>query len=287
MENFIIEKTDIPEEGISLDKIKDKIEKSKLLLIICPLCGKLIWDIVDCKKCGRIFCKYCINNFRDENGDFCPFCEFAPFTSSDCLALKLLFSQINLKCPNELCKENPNYLNYESHLEECKYRKCYCSNEGCQYINILKNKDEIVKHSKECEFKAISCDKCKKIMKAKELPYHIINDCPENYIICSKCFCSFKRKDFIGNKHIKDSTECLKNQVDYYKRKCLRFELNPNYELKKTNVFEIDKGRLKKFLNCNENNLDNYSAPNYISVKYNKNLFLNKKRKNDDTFNLY
>ena len=53
---------------------------------------------------------YNVNKFSEENSDFCPICEFAPFTPSNSLALKLLFAEINLKCPNELCKENINYL---------------------------------------------------------------------------------------------------------------------------------------------------------------------------------
>ena len=288
MENFVVEKIALPEEGISLDKINNKIEETNWLIIICPLCGKLIWDIVECKNCGRIFCIYCINKFRIEKGDFCPICEFAPFTPSNSLALKLLFTQINLKCPNELSNENPNYLDYKSHLEKCKYRKCYCSNEGCEYNNILKNEDEMVKHSRECEFRIISCEKCKKLMKAKELFFHNINVCPEYFVKCSKCFCCFKRKDFICNKHIKDSTECLKNQVDYYKRKCLLYESKSKKakKKKKTKDFEIEKERIKKFLNCKENNLDNYAAPNCESLKCTNIFeFLNKKRKNDGVWN--
>ena len=254
-----------------------------MLLIIYPLCGKLIWDIVECKNCGRIFCKYCINKFSEENSDFCPICEFAPFTPSNSLALKLLFAEINLKCPNELCKENINYLDYESHIKICKYRKCYCSNEGCHYSNILKNKNEIEKHSRECEFRTINCEKCKKIIKANELIAHVLYDCPEYLVKCSQCFCYIKRKDFIKNKHRKNSKECLKNQVNYYKNKCLVYESKSNNASKNSYDIEFEKKRIKNSLNCHANYLDNYAAPNCVSVKYVGNLgFLNKKRKNDE-----
>ena len=55
MENYKPTPIIVPENGISFDAIATKIDKASLDVITCSICKNLIWDIVDCSKCGIIY----------------------------------------------------------------------------------------------------------------------------------------------------------------------------------------------------------------------------------------
>ena len=109
MENYSAVTIDEPTNGIPIENIINELSEKALEAIICPICFNLLWDIVDCKECGYIFCKKCIDDSIQKINNSCPVCRCSPFVSSGCKALKNIFLNIHLKCPNESCEENIEY----------------------------------------------------------------------------------------------------------------------------------------------------------------------------------
>ena len=187
MENYKPTPIIIPENGISFDAIATKIDKASLDAITCPICENLIWDIVDCSKCGNLFCRNCIDKVINQVNDSCPICRNNPFQSTGCKALTKMFSNIKLTCPNSPCKQKIEYTDYLSHQKKCKYRKYHCCNEGCDYENTLSSKKDMKKHSEECEYEIVTCINCHHHMK----------------------------RSYFNNSH--DHIDCLRYKVKYYK----------------------------------------------------------------------
>ena len=172
----------IPEEQYEISPVKNDV--------ICPICKYLIWNVVECKNCGKLFCKYCIEEKKLQSRDYCPLCECAPFVSSDSKAIKKFFDNIKLKCPNQECEKLIDYNDYKDHLEKCEFRLYQCNNEGCDYKNI---KEYMEDHSDNCEYKTIQCPRCHSQM---------------------------TRGDY-NSKHyslLNDNVDCLKAQVEFYKK---------------------------------------------------------------------
>ena len=111
--------------------------------MICPICQKLIWNIVSCVKCGVVFCNSCINELISKENNSCSNCKSSPFTFGDNKPLKRFFADLKLKFPNSKCKEHPDYLEYLSHQEQFKFRKYHCINDDCDF-QICINKEKII-----------------------------------------------------------------------------------------------------------------------------------------------
>lgn len=212
MKNFAPDPILVPENGISFDDILSKIDESYLDIITCPICQNLVWDIVDCDQCGNLFCRNCIKDATTKVGDSCPICRKSPFQSTECKALKKIFANIKLKCPNKPCQESIEYSDYLFHQEKCKYRKYHCIIEGCNYENTLNEIDNMEKHSKECPYRMINCMYCKKLIKIINMDNHLNNEC-EQIVKCYNCNYQMKRSYF-NSKH--NDLDCLKCRMNRY-----------------------------------------------------------------------
>lgn len=294
MENYSLAPINKPKEGIPLDLVVNKIPKD----FICPICLNLVWDIVDCTQCGNLFCRNCINNSLAKVKNCCPMCRKSPFNHSDCKALKKLFLNLQLKCPNKPCDEKILYPEYINHLEKCKFRKCRCSNDGCDYENILENKNEMMAHSILCKYGLFPCIYCGKKIKKLELEEHVNTTCTQ-IVQCQFCHKTMTR-GYLKSKHEKDDTEvqCLKKKIEYYMhqssdycdqvKKLKSSSLDKIKKLKNEHQGELNK--CKEKINILEKKCDKLSKENEILneeiLKWNDNFqnlhdksFLNKKRK--------
>ena len=217
MEHYSAVTIDEPTNGIPIENITNELSEKALEAITCPICSNLLWDIVDCKECGYIFCKNCINDSIQKINNSCPICQCSPFISSGCKALKNIFLNIHLKCPNESCEENIEYSEYINHISNCKYRKYHCANDGCDYENTVNNIKEMEKHSKICKYRIIKCNHCEKEMKELEYKNHLETQCSK--IVHCK-FCDSKMENwYYITKHSHNKTDdvkCLKNKVEHY-----------------------------------------------------------------------
>ena len=73
-------------------------------------------------------------------------------------------------------------------------------------------------HSKNCIYRIINCKYCNKSIRAFNSFKHEQIECKQ-IINCPKCFKKMERC-YYNNFHSKCITECLENQVDYYKNIC-------------------------------------------------------------------
>ena len=119
-------------------------------------------------------------------------------------------------------------------------------NEGCNYENILKNKNEIEKRSKECQFRKVRCLYSKKLLKAFLLKSHEENECPEIMVKCQKCFSYMSRRHFNFTHKIKDNIECLKLHVEYDKSKSKSSEIDSPFY--KNEIYIIETKRNQKII---------------------------------------
>lgn len=272
-------------EGIPFEKVISKIDNILLETITCPICHKLVWDLVDCSQCGYIFCRSCIFGLLTKENNSCPMCHHTPFNSTKCLTIKKILSNIRIKCPYTSCQKKPLYSDYIEHQRECKFRIYKCNNEGCNYENCLNNKDEMISHSKECPYREINCIYCGEKIKAVDSNEHINKFCKE-LIECTAC--KYKmRKNYYMNNH--DKYHCLQLLI-------LHFINMPNKINKNVASLLIDRvGDLKNNFNNQVEQLkkDNEILSEEIKKLTEKNInsnheelenksMLNQKRKRSD-----
>ena len=237
MNGFLPNEIKEPKDGIPTNNIVNKIDEEKLNELTCSICQNLVWNPVDCSKCGKLFCDYCLKQSKEKLINFCPMCRAKPFKSSKCRALKIAFLDVKLKCPNDSCKENPKYYDYISHLEKCEFKKYHCVNKDCNYENTLNNKNDMESHFNSCEYRITNCKFCGKEMVAHLLEKHHGNDCPKFIIKCKNCFESMTREDY-NNAHTEN--KCLKNQI-----KLLKDEINLKENENKNEIFILKNEIIK------------------------------------------
>ena len=241
MEHFSTDTIDEPKHGIPIENVLNKISEKALETFTCPICLNLLWDSVDCKKCGTLFCKNCINDWTQNYNNSCPNCRNPSFVSSGSKALKNIFLNIYLKCPNKSCEEKIEYSEYITHLNNCKYKKYYCDNDGCNYENTMINRKEMEKHLKICKYRTIKCKHCEKEMKELEYKNHLETQCSK-IVQCE--FCDLKMENWYYNsKHSHNKTDdikCLKNKVEHYVNK------SKDLEKKLKNVIKTENNEKKE-----------------------------------------
>ena len=162
MENFSLNSVEDLDNGIPIELLLSEIDKSTLETITCPICLDIVWDPVDCSKCGFIFCENCIDESIEKVDDSCPICKNSPFQTTECKTIKKLLAKFKFRCPNIPCDVNPEYSDFLDHLEKCKFRKYHCNNKGCDFETIEDDKEGMENHSKICEYKLINCQYCSK-----------------------------------------------------------------------------------------------------------------------------
>lgn len=190
--------------------------------ILCGICKDIIWDIVECAKCGGFFCSYCINQSKSKCGNKCPLCRASPFISSQSKGVKKLFNNIRIKCDNQGCRETPLYSDYITHKKKCPFQIYHCTNKGCAQEDTLEN---IKHHSIECKYRIIRCQHCSEDIQEYQLINHVTNECL-GHIECPRCFTSMTLS-FYNSSHFNENNQninCLQNQVDYYKNELKKSE---------------------------------------------------------------
>ena len=204
--NFTPKPINEQKDGIPFENVISKIDKITLDVITCPICLKLVWDVVDCNQCGNVFCKSCILESLTKVNDSCPLCKYSPVKTTDCKTIKKVLSNIQIKCPNTDCQYNPLYSNYVTHQEKCLYRKYICCNKGCNYENSLNNEIDIMLHS------IFKCFYCKTIMSK----YDYLNN--HNNYDCAQCLIDYYTMKSIIKKgtiefSLKESIDRLANNL--------------------------------------------------------------------------
>lgn len=119
----------MPEEDIINGfKIKSKINN-----LYCSICIDLINKPVSLINCKHIFCKDCIEEWKNNH-----------------------INTNIFNCP--LCRKNNIKYTYAHKLEKkIKYMKVYCKNEGCEFIIAYEKRND---HLKKCIYGEISCEHC-------------------------------------------------------------------------------------------------------------------------------
>ena len=281
MKGFVESNIELPKNGIPLDRISSDLDKKTLESKKCCICLNIVWDPIDCSKCQNIFCKYCINLLLTKKKDSCPLCR-RQFKSTNCKALKKIFEGIKIKCPNSSCKECPDYSDYVEHLKKCQYRKCHCSNEGCEYENTLNNKEDMKTHFSSCLFRITNCDFCNEEMIANELEKHCKKDCPKFIIDCGYCYESMTREYF--NKEHTDK-KCMKFQIKRLNNNInnLINKVNENEKENKEKFFILEKYilDLKEMIIELKNEKSGLNKLGKFNQDHNEFSLLQKKRKNE------
>ena len=120
--NFIARPINKQRDGIPFENVLSKIDSITLEIVTCPICLKLVQDIVDCEQCGNVFCRCCIYESITKINDFLPICIQSPFKTTGSKTIKKILSNIKIKCLNSSCQENPFYSDYMTHQEKYIYR---------------------------------------------------------------------------------------------------------------------------------------------------------------------
>ena len=198
------------ESGI-LDDFIQTNDKNCLEIFTCAICHCLAWDPICCSKCDKAFCRTCRKRYGENK--ICPFkCDsytFREITRNE----KDYLNKISIKCTNIDCSKFFPYCNYKNHLEKCKFRKYHCKNDLCTvegYIN------EMMAHSKNCNFRKLNCPKCQQKVKICDMDVHTKKECSENMINCKLCGLKMKRGVFLKEHNSKnnDNPKCLKTQLE-------------------------------------------------------------------------
>lgn len=140
-------------------------------ILKCKICFKVLDNPYDCSRCGNSFCYECINKIK-ENNKICPFncTEFNIKSSS--------FGIINI-------------------LNSLKFS---CSNKanGCE---VIISYNELNNHDLFCTFVNVHCPNtnCSKLIKRKNLEFHLSHECQSSLFKCDTCKANFSRSDFLNH----------------------------------------------------------------------------------------
>ena len=240
MENYVANDIPEPTKGIPFDMIQSKLNFGLIESLTCPICNNLVWNYVDCAKCGALFCKYCINKKRKEIGDVCPMCDLSPFSSTNNKTLANFFANVILKCPNSpYCKVLISYSDYLTHQVTCEFRKYHCINEGCGCFFHLNKTQAMKNHAKNCKYKLIKCKYCDKELKKLDYSNHLKNEC-NKFKKCKICHKEMTKIEF-ETKHTE--VNCLKHLLELNKK-----DLNETAKamMKLENEFKEANSKLNK-----------------------------------------
>lgn len=95
--------------------IKDVIYNTFKELIICPLCFNILIDQMMCMKCQNVYCKKCIDQWKEKDNKCPNRCENPNYQRS--LGKKDILSKLKFKCLN--CENEIEYEKIQSHYNSC------------------------------------------------------------------------------------------------------------------------------------------------------------------------
>lgn len=172
--------------------------------IICSICLNILHKPVSCQQCSTAFCYECIDSWKSNKQNKCPFCNCQlGLENINRLAMNFL-SKIQLLCYNKNCNVSVSYDSFYQH-----YNNCDLTETTCKHCNKDYEKRDILNHIKECPIKIVACQICG--IKLKRQNYIAHFDIAHPPIIQSfKCDnCNVK---FDSEIHLKKHTElCLEN----------------------------------------------------------------------------
>ena len=92
----------------------------------CIICSEVVRDPMECKGCGKLFCKACISDWIKKNPSAkCPNrCKdtIVPIFSK---ALQKMHNNLDIKCSNPKCNKILKLIDIDKHEEVCLKVKCW------------------------------------------------------------------------------------------------------------------------------------------------------------------
>ena len=158
---------------------------------LCTLCGMVVRDPLECKRCSRLFCTFCLickdRCPRSENLQNCPYCKFKSLPQKPSKVLLRILNELKVYCMNKEngCEENHSLGKVTSHESVCKYRKVKCDNSHfCNKVGIAK--DFIQAQFSFISMEGFVCSKrCENILKfISNTSKCKIQECLELYYTC-------------------------------------------------------------------------------------------------------
>ena len=206
-----------PKDGIPDEYINPKHKEilKQFNEFICPICGKLLWEFIECGRCHFLFCSFCIKKSISFLGDKCPCCRKTPFVQYENKTVKKLIGNISIRCPYKECNRYILYSNYREHIEKCEFRTCKCNNFSCGFTSL---ESEMVKHKEICEYRLVSCQYCGKNVQKFELGKHHKEVCLEVFVTCPDCGVAIIRGEYKRVHLSNNKVECLDYQIRNYKK---------------------------------------------------------------------
>ena len=95
--------------------IKDVIYNTFKELITCPLCFNILIDQMMCMKCQNVYCKKCIDQWKEKDNKCLNRCENPNYQRS--LGKKDILSKLKFKCLN--CENEIEYEKIQTHYNSC------------------------------------------------------------------------------------------------------------------------------------------------------------------------
>lgn len=141
-------------------------------LVVCSLCGGILWSPVACQNCDTPYCAVCIENWHSKEGNSsrCPYQKCSSYVQRPCPpANQLMLEALQITCRfNEnKCPETLMYNDLKEHETNCGYRLMICS--GCEK-KIIKN--EFHEHERTCPLVVLKCGECDSSYKRRDEGEH-------------------------------------------------------------------------------------------------------------------
>ena len=236
------------DSGVFLDDFNDIIEEVKR-----PICLQVSLESEQCSECQAVYCKKCI---IEKSINICSSCRKIYNGIKLDRVLSNVMGHLLIKCEN--CHKFGNKQNkiklsqIKEHLLNCEYSSYQCLK--CNKI-FLNSKRDCITHAFTCGYVDVTCNYCKKTIKAYQKEDHE-KKCAEEKIECNKCYIRTKRKNMENHKKkectfreiiCKDCHEKYIFNEGHTKEKCL---INQNELLRSIIADNLDK------LNISDENVE-------------------------------
>ncbi len=110
--------------------IEDEISLAFKSLSICPLCQSILIKPIICMKCQNVFCKKCIDKYKENNSKCPKGCDDPEY--QNCIGKNEILSKLKFRCVG--CDKSIPYEEAEKHHNSCCKEK-KVSNENSQGKN--------------------------------------------------------------------------------------------------------------------------------------------------------
>ena len=227
----------------------------KLQEYICPLCNGVLFEPMMDQK-GHMFCNNCLSLYEKNSNPKhkrleCPISnhvlKMGNLKSNELINNYL--REMMCYCPNKKkgCSWEGKYYLRNKHVEkECDFiDKELCPNDGCK--KKIKSENIKIHLEKECDYRQILCDKCKKIILFRDKAKHE-EECEKNNL-CKKC----------GMKLLPGQMEKHKNE------ECPEFEINCDFLLFGCKDKFLRKNKYKHFFESEQISSHNKIVLNWLT----------------------